>query len=109
SLLELAVEQLVPVLLGFHLLLEALLALGGLLLDDVERAAEVLRGALHGWGIVRDDGAELGVDGERGLTAGAGDGEGLHGRDASSGGAQRQATGRAARGAGPRRPAATPP
>src|SRR5256712_4335566 len=82
-LLELAVEKLALLSLGAELLLEALLALGGLGAKLVERGAEIVDRARRRWRLVRDEGAELRVQRELGLAARALDGERRSGHGAT--------------------------
>src|SRR5262245_26328435 len=75
TLLELAVEELTLLTFGTELLPEALLSLGGPGTELVERGAQIVDGASRRRRLVRDDGAELSVERQLGLTAGALDGE----------------------------------
>src|SRR5262245_34067308 len=75
--LELPVEQAALLGLRGHPLAEALFAIGGPREQLVEGVAQALALALTGWRLMRDDRAQLAVQGQRGLTARAGDGEGL--------------------------------
>src|SRR3989338_6837305 len=59
-LLELPVKHFALLLLGFHLLLELLVALSGLAAEALEDLAEVVAG-LRGW-LMADDDSERGVD-----------------------------------------------
>src|SRR6267143_4109068 len=76
-LLELAVEELALLALCFHALLEPLLDLSGARAQLVERGAEIGDRARRRRRLVRDEGAQLGVERELGLAAGALDGEGF--------------------------------
>src|SRR5437867_3079170 len=69
ALLELAVEKLALLALGAELLLEALLALGGLRPELVEGGAEVVDRPRGRRRLVRDDGLELGIQRELRLAA----------------------------------------
>src|SRR3989442_12892690 len=82
-LLELAVEKLALLSLGAELLLEALLALGGLGAKLVERGAEIVDRARRRWRLVRDDGAELPGQRELGRPARAPAGARACGRGAT--------------------------
>src|SRR5262245_18596754 len=75
AFLELPVEQLALLALGPELLLEALLPLGGLAAELVERGAQIVDGPRRGRRLVRDHGAKLRIERELGLAARALDGE----------------------------------
>src|SRR5947207_11884508 len=75
ALLELPVENLSLLALRFHALFEPLLDLRGARAQLVERDAEVGDRARRRRRLVRDEGAQLGIERELGLAAGALDGE----------------------------------
>src|SRR5262249_22298065 len=75
ALLELAIQQLPLLRFGLHLLAKALLALGRLGDELAEGVPEALRLAPKWRLFVGDHGLQLGIEGELGVTAGAGDGE----------------------------------
>src|SRR5204862_1956791 len=75
AFLELPIEQLALLGLRFHLLAEARLALGRFRPERAQRRAKVSDGALGRRRLVRDDGAQLGIDRQLAVAARAHDRE----------------------------------